>query len=352
MRKDHAIDRQLGVLFDNTNEFKICMLDRAGRIIGWNASAEKMTGYMSCEVLGKNYSSFISNEEKNRKVLTKALASAARSGSYTAEGIRVRKDGSHFWAQTFITPMKELGSIKFFVLITRDVTKERAAEQKREEYIGIASHELKNPITTLSLYSEILAKRLELDRDKKNLRVLRDIQGQAARLSALLDDLLLVGKIEGGRLLLRQEVFNPNPLINKIMRDIQNRTSSHRIVCTGSLSHPVRAEKARIAQVFTYLLTNAIKYSPGANKVVVRIRSHNKKCVISVQDFGLGISKTEQREIFTRYFRSKNAEAGNITGSGLGLYISKQIIQKHRERLWVESVEGKGSTFFFTLSFA
>ena len=346
------IDHQLGVLFDNTNEFKLCMLDGGGRIIGWNLSAERMTGYASADVLGKNYSMFVSKEELRSKVIKKILAITERNGGYTVEGIRVRKDGSHFWARTFITPMKERdGSIKFFVLITRDISKERQLEQKKEEYIGIASHELRNPITTLSLYSELLAKRLELDRDKKNLHMLRDIQSQAARLVNLVDDLLIVSKVEkGGALELHMETFDPNTFVKKIIKHFQSSISTHRIIFKGTLRREVRADKDRIAQVLINILTNAVKYSPGAKKVLVRIRRGGNKCVISIQDFGSGIAKKDQRDIFTRFFRSDDAEAGNVAGSGLGLYISKAILKRHRERLSVKSTVGKGTTFSFTLS--
>ncbi len=147
------IDAQLLTLFDNTNETKICMLDGEGRIIGWNAGAERLTGYSSKEVVGRNYSTFISQDEARRNVFGKTLTIAAKKGEFIAEGIRVRKDGTHFWARTFITPMKEKdGSIRFFVLITKNISEERALERKKEDYIGIASHELKNPITTLCHY--------------------------------------------------------------------------------------------------------------------------------------------------------------------------------------------------------
>lgn len=349
----YKIDRQLRVLFDNSNELKICMLDNTGRIVGWNISAERLTGYLAKEVMGKNYSMFISKAERNRKVFKKTLAIAENKGQFSAEGIRVRKDGSHFWARSCITPMKEKdGSVKFFVMITQDISQDRAAEQKKDEFMGIASHELKTPITTLSLYSELLAKRLELDRDTKNLRMLRDIQGQAARLVTLVDDLLVVGKIEQGALELHKEVFNPNRLIEGIVRDIQNGTASHKIISTGTVARQVRADKNRVAQVFTNLLLNAIKYSPQANKTIVRTVSRKNKCIISIQDFGPGIAKKDQRDIFTRFFRTDNTGAVNVSGSGLGLYISRGIIKKHRERIWVKSIEGKGATFFFTLSFA
>lgn len=345
------IDAQLLKLFDNTIETKICMLDTAGCIIGWNAGAERLTGYTAKEVVGKNYSAFISKEEARENVFKKTLAIAAKKGEFTAQGIRVRKDGSHFWSQSHITPMKERdGSIKFFVLITRDITQERAIERKKEDYIGIASHELKNPITTLSLYSELLGKRLELDRDKKNLHMLRDIQSQTGRLVTLIDDLFIAGKLEGGTLELHKEVFNPNALVTKIVRHFQQGTKTHKIICKAKFIREVRADKNRISQVLINLLANAVKYSPQAQKVLVRIEHRQTKCIISVRDFGQGIAKKEQRDIFTRFFRSAGAMAGNVSGSGLGLYISRGIIQKHRERLWVESIKGKGSTFFFTLS--
>jgi signal transduction histidine kinase len=111
----------------------------------------------------------------------------------------------------------------------------------------------------------------------------------------------------------------------------------------------VRADKDRIAQVFINLVTNAVKYSPQARKVHVKIGIFRRKCIISIQDFGFGIAQKDRSSIFTRYFRTDDAKAGNIAGSGLGLYISKEIIKKHRERLWMKSVRGKGTTFFFTL---
>jgi PAS domain S-box-containing protein len=346
---DYKIDRQLSTLFDTATEMKICMLDRTGRIIGWNRSAERLTGYSSREVMGKNYSIFISKDEVHGNIFARALGIATKKGEFSAEGIRVRKDGSHFWARVFITPMKEHGRVKFFVLITRDISKERAIQEKKDEFIGIASHELKNPITTLSLYSELLARRLELDRDKQNLRMLRDIQGQASRLSTLLDDLLVVNKLERGKLALNKEVFNIQVFLQTILRDLRSGMQSHRIYLQGAVSHNVRADKERIAQVFINLVTNAVKYSPHAKIVQVSVSVRRGKCSVSIRDFGSGIHKKDQRHIFMRYYRAEDADADNVGGTGLGLYISKEIIKRHRERLWLTSVLGKGSTFSFTL---
>ncbi len=349
-RKD---DKQLRVLFDHTNEHAICMLDETGRILSWNMSAERLMGYTGREVIGKNYSMFFSKDEIRGNIGKKALAFAVRKGGFTADGIRIRKDGSHFWARSFITPVPK-GKTReaLFVLITHDITKARAVEQKKEEYIGIASHELRNPIQTLSLYSELLGQRLALDTDKQNLQTLRDMQAQTARLITLIDDLLLVSKVDSGEMELNTEPFDLGILIKKMIRDFQNIASMHKIVYKGKAGLSVRADKNRIAQVLINLLTNAVKYSPKSNAIKIGIARAGRKCIVSVQDFGSGISANDRRQIFTRYFRSETASAGNVAGVGLGLYISKEIIKRHRERIWVKSELGKGTTFSFTLPFA
>ena len=181
--------------------------------------------------------------------------------------------------------------------------------------------------------------------------MLRDMQGQTSRLVTLVDDLLTVNKIDGGGTLeLHLETFDPNIFLKKLVRDFQSSTRTHKIIFTGTVSHEVRADKARIAQVVINLLANAVKYSPRANKVLIHIARDRNKCVISVQDFGSGIAKKDQRDIFTRYFRADDAHTGNVAGAGLGLYISKAVIKAHHQRLLVKSIEGHGATLSFTLS--
>ncbi len=326
------------------------MVDHLGRIVGWNLGAEHMMGYSSKEVLHKKYATVIAGMLARTSIMSRALARAKRIGQTSIEGVHTKKDGTQFWAHSLILPIKSAnGEIHFFAIITRDLTDQRQTEQKREEYIGIASHELKNPVTTLSLYSELLAKRLELDRNKENLNMLRDIQGQTNRLTNLIDDLMVVGKIETGTLTLHKEIFHPQALIKHIVENFNDSVTSHKIHYKGSCTRYVRADKNRIGQVIINLITNAIKYSPTAHRVIVSARVRGSSCVVSVQDFGSGIARKDQQKIFTRYYRASDSEAGNVAGSGLGLYISKAIMNKHRQRLWVKSVVRKGTTFFFTV---
>jgi len=175
------------------------------------------------------------------------------------------------------------------------------------------------------------------------------MQGQTARLVTLIDDLLMVSKVEGGSMELHTEKFDPVQIIKKLVGDYRNFASAHRIVLKGKPGLLVRADKNRIAQVFINLLTNAVKYSPKANRIEVHISRKAGKCVVSVQDFGSGISLKDQRQIFTRFYRASSAGAGNVAGVGLGLYISKEIIKRHRQSIWVQSILGKGTTFSFTM---
>ena len=138
-------------------------------------------------------------------------------------------------------------------------------------------------------------------------------------------------------------------LARRVVTDFRKSVTTHVITVTGTCSRDVRADKSRIAQILINLVSNAVKYSPQAKRVVVHLRARNGKCEVSVQDFGAGIAKSEHRDIFTRFFRSKDAESGDVVGTGLGLYIAKSIIKKHRERIWLKSRSGKGSTFFFTV---
>lgn len=338
-------------MFDNTNMHAMCMLEHDGTIITWNKSAQLLTGYAEHEALGKKYATLMIGGSADRASFAKALIATSRKGLSMLEGTRERKDKSTYWASTFITRIDGSPSARSgFVLVSQDISEARRVEQKREAYIGIASHELRNPITTLSLYSELLARELEQNHDKKNLRMMRDIQSQTARLVTLIDDLLIVNKLEGGKLSLDKQTFDIVPVMKKILKDFRVLSPGHRIVLSSPERCMVTADKNKIAQVVVNLLTNAIKYSPNAAIVDVTIRMCKKKCEVAVRDFGNGIDSKDLASIFTRFYRTKDAESSHTSGSGLGLFISREVLKRHRERLWVKSAKGKGTTFFFTLS--
>ena len=254
---------------------------------------------------------------------------------------------------SFLTAVRNSrGAPTRFVLLIHDITEHRERARQKDEFLGIASHELKTPITTLSLYSELLAERLLLDNDKENLQMLRDIQSQSALLTTLIDDLLAINQIDAGQLQPAKKEFDIHAMVKKVVRGIQSTTTSHRIHCVGNVRDHVFADPDQIGRVLSNLIANAIKYSLRANKIIVRLQKKGGKIVLSVQDFGLGIDKKDQKAVFKRFYRAQGQRGGKIAGFGLGLYICSEIIHKHRQKIWVESTKRKGSTFYFTLPLA
>jgi signal transduction histidine kinase len=179
--------------------------------------------------------------------------------------------------------------------------------------------------------------------------LLGKMDGQINKLTALIGDLLDVTKIEGGKLQFNEDYFYFDELVSEIVEEIQRTTERHKIVRQGTAKKTVYGDRDRIGQVITNLLTNAIKYSPHADKILVKTSGGKKDVTLCVQDFGVGVPKAKQQHIFERFYRVSGDSQDTIPGMGLGLYIASEIITRQRGKIWVESTEGKGSSFCFRL---
>lgn len=235
------------------------------------------------------------------------------------------------------------------LLAIEDITDRKDIETHKDLFIGIASHELKTPITTIKGYTQILEKRLSQVGDSKDRSLIQNINQQTDRLTSLINDLLNTSKIQAGKLVLDKKRFDLDALLTKTISDFQNVTETHQIIKEGRIKEQVLGDPSRIEQVVSNLITNAIKYSPSADKVIVRVGTDKRNAIVSVQDFGFGITKKDQARIFERFYRTGNKEEMNVAGFGLGLYIAAGIVNAHHGKIWVESTKGKGSTFYFTL---
>lgn len=185
--------------------------------------------------------------------------------------------------------------------------------------------------------------------DNSNKEFVTKTLRHIGKLNGLVSDLLDVSKIQAGKLQLNISSFNMNELINEVMETVQHSSASHALR-NVSASSPVivSADRERIEQVVTNLMTNAIKYSPGANEVIVNSYTKDGHCIVAIQDFGIGISSSNLEKVFTRFYRVEGLEP-HFSGLGIGLYIAYEIVRRHNGEMWVESEEGKGSTFFFKL---
>lgn len=222
----------------------------------------------------------------------------------------------------------------------------RLLNEKKDEFIGLASHELKTPLTSINGYLQIID-RLKTD-EQSGKFVSRTIQ-QVRKLSDLVNDLLDVSKIEAGKLQMAKTKFDLLEIILDAIELMQHNNDKCSILLETDVKNcPVHADSQRIEQVIVNLLSNAIKYSQGGGKIIVRLNKTDKDVVVGVQDFGIGIAENKLAHIFSRFYRVEDLNP-NISGLGIGLYLCNEIITRHNGKIWVESEPGAGSIFQFNL---
>jgi signal transduction histidine kinase len=235
------------------------------------------------------------------------------------------------------------------LLAIEDITERKQLEQQKDEFVSIASHELKTPITSVKAYTQILGQRFRKTEDTKSVELVEKMDAQLDKLTNLIGDLLDITKIEAGRIRFHESYFDFNELVEETVEDLQRTTEKHLIVKELQPSRTVYGDHDRLGQVLTNFITNAIKYSPAADKIMVKTVVDKNNTTLRVQDFGVGLSKEDQAKVFERFYRVGGPDQATFPGLGLGLYIASEIIKRHKGRVWVESKPGKGSTFCFSL---
>lgn len=326
----------------------VISIDMEYHIKTWNKGAEKLYGWKAREVLGKKIYEVIPatfSSGKRQNVFDELM----RVGSWSGEVQQTRKD------KKMITIMGSCSLIKNnkgepigIVAINRNITDRIQQEKRKDDFISMASHELKTPVTSLKLYSQLLQRQMQSIATLPMQTSLSKMDTQINRLIVLINDLLDISKIQIGKLELRNETFSLYQVVHDVVESLQG-TSSHRIEVRGKKSLMLYADQDRIAQVLINFLTNAIKYSPHADRIVVQIRKSGANVVVSVQDFGIGIDKDDQKKIFDRFYQVTSTTKSAAAGLGIGLYISQEIIKRYNGKIWVKSEKGKGSLFSFSL---
>lgn len=244
---------------------------------------------------------------------------------------------------------RQVNNTPTILLAIEDVTKVRNVESQKDEFASIIMHELKTPVSTISGYLQLLQAHLSKRDDVKLLGYTDNMSEQIHRLTSLINGLLNSSSIRAVGFDYHNEIFDINELITQTIEDVKKTSETHHITQEGKIIRYVKGDKNRIAQVLINLLINAIRYSPNANKVIVRTSVKGNKVIISVEDFGIGISQVNQKKVFERFFRLNGSNKETFYGVGLGLDISSQIVHHHKGKMWVQSTEGKGSLFNFSL---
>jgi len=223
----------------------------------------------------------------------------------------------------------------------------KALSEKKDEFIALASHELKTPLTSIKGYLQLLEKKSEKN---QNTFFIEKALYQVEKLDMLIADLLNVSKIEAGKLEFNMETFELNTLLREVIDTFLYANKSHEIIYNcPKQAFLVEADKQRIEQVIINLLSNAVKYSPKATKVYISLNDTDQKVTVKVKDEGIGLNDSQKKSLFTKFYRAEAIM--NVSGLGLGLYLSKEIINRHNGKMEVISEFGKGSEFSFTLPF-
>ncbi len=325
----------------------------SGQVVCWNKGAERLYGFTSEEMLGDSISIIMPADRKQEMVdIIQRICRGEQVERY--ETVRIRKDGTLIDVSLTASPIKDAqGGILGVVVIAHDITERkrierelREKEQRKDDFISIASHELKTPITSIKAMTQFLQRQFEKEGNNEAAYYLARIDGQINRLSRLVSDLLDVTKIQAGRLGLVREAFDFDEWLKGLIGDLQ-QGNSHQINCSGKVGRAIVGDRDRLGLVVTNLITNGIKYSPRTKTIDVRVMADQNSVVVSVQDYGIGIPADMLEKIFERFFRI--VDNRDALGLGLGLFISAEIVKLHGGNIWVESVEGEGSTFSFSL---
>ncbi|HYT37400.1 MAG TPA: ATP-binding protein, partial [Ktedonobacteraceae bacterium] len=242
------------------------------------------------------------------------------------------------------------------IVVQQDVTALKEAERLKDEFIGIAAHELRTPLAVVKGFAQTLIVQTARGKGPEladwQTEAIQDIDQATSRLVELTEDLLDVTRLQAGRLQLQFEPTDLVALVQRTLKRFSVTTERHQIaVETAEENIVVTIDPRRIEQVVSNLISNAIKYSPDGGNIEIAIRADMSAntALLCIRDYGIGIPAYQQGRIFSRFMRADNAHAHNIGGTGLGLYLCRELIERHNGRIWFESVEGQGSTFYVSL---
>lgn len=238
-------------------------------------------------------------------------------------------------------------------LIKQQLEKELEAgkllQQQKDDFIGMASHELKTPLTSLSAIIQVANGKLKTSSDAFLVGAMDKAYIQVRRMTSMINGFLNISRLESGKLIIEKKHFDMEALLQEMTAEIKMVAPGHNIVLTHCSVHNVFADREKIGSVITNLLSNAVKYSPRGKSITVQCALSGQSVVVSVQDDGIGLAQHDLDKIFDRYYRVESSNTKHIAGFGIGLYLSAEIVEQHGGKIWVESEPEKGSTFHFEL---
>ena len=335
--------------------------DQDGRIILMNQAAEQMLGWSAKQALGKLVIDMwkVLDEKGNMVPNTKRPFILAFAGktiiTTTTDSVYsyVRKDGTSFPVSIAITPVKVNNRIIGVIDVFRDITHDKDVDKMKIEFISLASHQLRTPLSAMKWFGEMLLNGDAGKLSKEQNEYVQNIYQSNERMIALVNGLLNTSRIESGRIIIDPKPTNLGDLVNDVIKEIKNTIDTKKqnlIISVHPQLPKINIDPNLVREVYKNLLTNAIKYTPEKGEISVFISKKGEEIISQVSDTGYGILKDEQNRIYEKFFRGTNILKFETEGTGLGLYLAKAIVESSGGRIWFESSQ-KGTTFWFSLPF-
>jgi PAS domain S-box-containing protein len=320
-----------------------------GTIFYASPASQALLGYIPEELTGRFIQELLHPEEAHQLLVPYQHPANAPETWTSTYRIR-RKDGQYIWFETMNRTVRDAitSRVQEFLSISRDITARKEAERLKDELVSTVSHELRTPLTSLRGFAELmLTKEFSREKQKEFLAI---IHNESVRLTNLINDFLDLQRIESGRQEYHIEALSLPALLREsvtLFSGGKDERPFHLVI--PSHLPMVCADRERIQQVLANLFSNAVKFSPEGSAIFVGAQVQKEEAVVWVKDQGIGIPSNSLPKLFNKFFRVDNQDTRTIGGTGLGLALIKEIVADHNGRVWVESTEGQGSTFFFTL---
>ena len=358
------------LMVESVRDYAIFMLDPNGYIASWNRGAQRIKGYSAEEIIGRHFSVFYSAEDVAAGKPARELEVATRDGRFEDEGIRIRKDGTEFWANVILTAVRDDdGSLVGFAKITRDLTERRFAQQQaiadarrvaeaesanvaKSDFLTAMSHELRTPLNAIGGYTDLLSLGLGGPVTPQQMEYLERIRHSQQHLLGIISDLLNYSRIEAGQIVYEVVPLVVSKVIDTVMTLVEPQALAKGVFLERENSDGGGAaigDHSKVDQIMLNLLSNAIKFTEGGGKVTVGTSFTEDTASISVADTGCGIPVDKHEVIFEPFVQLGRSLSSAHEGTGLGLSISRDLARAMNGDLTVTSVQGAGSTFTLTL---
>lgn len=353
--EQHAVELQKFQLAVENVHDHIVITNPDGVILFANKAVEAITGYTSQEVLGKKAGDknlWGGNMDQDtyqafwHKIKVDKVA-------FVGEFTNKRKSGLPYIAEAQVSPiLDEKGNVLFFVGIERDITKAKEVDRMKTEFLSLASHQLRTPLSAMKWFLEMLLNGDAGPLNPEQTEFTKNIDDSNNRMIELVNSLLNVSRIESGRIIVEPVPTNLKQLVQDVVKEIQVQLEGRKQHIILDIHHDlplILLDQKLMRQVYINLLTNAIKYSPNGSDINMFISKENNTIITQISDSGYGIPHAEQDRIFSKFYRATNAIKKETEGNGLGLYLVKSIIESSKGKIWFTSSEERGTSFFFSI---